>query len=119
MGFKSRNVVFVSQAELEVQLALEREEQAQRATMLEQERRDRELAMRIAQSEAELISEEGQTDASLRRWAAPASGHLRVTQRCRSDVSLTVTACFLLAVFCRSAESFSELPIWSSSARAM
>ncbi|XP_029688524.1 myosin VIb isoform X5 [Takifugu rubripes] len=72
------------QAELEVQLALEREEQAQRATMLEQERRDRELAMRIAQSEAELISEEGQTDASL-----------------------------------RSAESFSELPISSSSARAM
>lgn len=38
--------------------------------MLEQERRDRELAMRIAQSEAELISEEGQMDASLRRWAA-------------------------------------------------
>lgn len=69
MEFKSRNVVCVSQAELEVQLALEREEQAQRATMLEQERRDRELAMRIAQSEAELISEEGQTDASLRRWA--------------------------------------------------
>lgn len=38
--------------------------------MLEQERRDRELAMRIAQSEAELISEEGQMDAGLRRWAA-------------------------------------------------
>lgn len=37
--------------------------------MLEQERRDRELAMRIAQSEAELISEEGQMDAGLRRWA--------------------------------------------------
>lgn len=90
MEFKSRNVVFVSQAELEVQLALEREEQAQRATMLEQERRDRELAMRIAQSEAELISEEGQADASLRRWAAPASDHLWVTQRCRSDVSWSV-----------------------------
>lgn len=87
MEFKSRNV-FVCQAELEVQLALEREEQAQRATMLEQERRDRELAMRIAQSEAELISEEGQMDASLRRWAT--SDHLPVTQRCRSDVSLTV-----------------------------
>uniref|UniRef100_H3DIU6 Unconventional myosin-VI n=1 Tax=Tetraodon nigroviridis TaxID=99883 RepID=H3DIU6_TETNG len=56
----------VMQAELEVQLALEREEQAQRATMLEQERRDRELAMRIAQSEA-LISDEGQMDAGLRR----------------------------------------------------
>ncbi|KAM8834004.1 myosin VIb isoform 3-T3 [Synchiropus picturatus] len=57
----------VLQAELEVQLALEREEEAQRATILEQERRDRELAMRIAQSEAELISEEGQVDPSLRR----------------------------------------------------
>lgn len=56
------------QAELEIQLALEREEQAQRTTMLEQERRDRELAMRIAQSEAELITEEGQTDAGLRRY---------------------------------------------------
>uniref|UniRef100_A0A8C7ZH17 Unconventional myosin-VI n=1 Tax=Oryzias sinensis TaxID=183150 RepID=A0A8C7ZH17_9TELE len=50
------------QAELEIQLAVEREEQAQHAAMLEQERRDRELAMRIAQSEAELITEEGQSD---------------------------------------------------------
>ncbi|KAM3595479.1 uncharacterized protein V6R79_024107 [Siganus canaliculatus] len=57
----------VLQAELEIQLALEREEQAQRSTILEQERRDRELAMRIAQSEAELITEEGQMDAGLRR----------------------------------------------------
>lgn len=55
------------QAELEVQLALEREEQVQQATIVEQERRDRELAMRIAQSEAELITEEGQLDAALRR----------------------------------------------------
>lgn len=72
------------QAELEIQLALEREEQVQRSTMLEQERRDRELAMRIAQSEAELITEEGQMDPSL-----------------------------------RSDEPFSDLPISSSSARAM
>ncbi|KAF3701156.1 Unconventional myosin-VI Unconventional myosin-6 [Channa argus] len=57
----------VMQAELEIQLALEREEQVQRATVLEQERRDRELAMRIAHSEAELITDEGQVDASLRR----------------------------------------------------
>ncbi|XP_068582433.1 myosin VIb isoform X2 [Cebidichthys violaceus] len=57
----------VMQAELDVQLALEREEQVQRTTIVEQERRDRELAMRIAQSEAELITEEGQIDASLRR----------------------------------------------------
>ena len=56
------------QAELEVQLALEREEQAQRTAILEQERRDRELAMRIAQSEAELITEEGQMDTGLRRY---------------------------------------------------
>ncbi|XP_032356250.1 myosin VIb isoform X3 [Etheostoma spectabile] len=57
----------VIQAELEIQLAVEREEQVQRTTIVEQERRDRELAMRIAQSEAELITEEGQLDASLRR----------------------------------------------------
>ncbi|XP_074517776.1 myosin VIb isoform X2 [Sebastes fasciatus] len=57
----------VIQAGLEVQLAQEREEQVQRTTILEQERRDRELAMRIAQSEAELITEEGQLDPSLRR----------------------------------------------------
>uniref|UniRef100_A0A4W6FCC7 Unconventional myosin-VI n=1 Tax=Lates calcarifer TaxID=8187 RepID=A0A4W6FCC7_LATCA len=74
----------VIQAELEIQLALEREEQVQRTAILEQERRDRELAMRIAQSDAELITEEGQTDAGL-----------------------------------RSDEPFSDLPISSSSARAM
>uniref|UniRef100_A0A8D3BFG7 Unconventional myosin-VI n=1 Tax=Scophthalmus maximus TaxID=52904 RepID=A0A8D3BFG7_SCOMX len=56
----------VIQAELEVQLALEREEQVQRTAIVEQERRDRELAMRIAQSDAELITEEGQMDAGLR-----------------------------------------------------
>uniref|UniRef100_A0A672I4D5 Unconventional myosin-VI n=1 Tax=Salarias fasciatus TaxID=181472 RepID=A0A672I4D5_SALFA len=55
-------------AELELQLAVEREEQAQRAAVQEQERRDRELAMRIAQSEAELITEDGQMDAGLRRY---------------------------------------------------
>ncbi|XP_016140311.1 myosin VIb isoform X2 [Sinocyclocheilus grahami] len=59
----------VMQAELEMQLALEREEETQRQTMLEQERRDRELAMRIAQSEAELIPDEAQIDPSLRRGA--------------------------------------------------
>ncbi|XP_024862015.1 myosin VIb isoform X3 [Kryptolebias marmoratus] len=57
----------VIQAELEKQMALEREEEAQHAAVLEQERRDRELAMRIAQSDAELISEEGQGDPALRR----------------------------------------------------
>uniref|UniRef100_A0AAQ4S8T2 Unconventional myosin-VI n=1 Tax=Gasterosteus aculeatus aculeatus TaxID=481459 RepID=A0AAQ4S8T2_GASAC len=58
----------VIQAELDIQLALERSEQAKHTTVLEQERRDRELAMRIAQSEAELIAEDGQMDASLRRY---------------------------------------------------
>uniref|UniRef100_A0A8C2BMG6 Unconventional myosin-VI n=1 Tax=Cyprinus carpio TaxID=7962 RepID=A0A8C2BMG6_CYPCA len=55
----------VMQAEIEMQLALEREEETQRQTMLEQERRDRELAMRIAQSEAELIQDEAQMDPNL------------------------------------------------------
>ncbi|XP_018120971.1 unconventional myosin-VI isoform X2 [Xenopus laevis] len=53
------------QAEVEVQLAHEREEESQQQAVLEQERRDRELAMRIAQSEAELINEEG-PDSALR-----------------------------------------------------
>ncbi|KAM6973422.1 unconventional myosin-VI-like [Aplochiton taeniatus] len=57
----------ILQAELAIQLALEREEQAQRLAMLEQERRDRELAMRIAQNKTELITEEAQMDPSLRR----------------------------------------------------
>uniref|UniRef100_A0A8C7KDU8 Unconventional myosin-VI n=1 Tax=Oncorhynchus kisutch TaxID=8019 RepID=A0A8C7KDU8_ONCKI len=54
------------QAEMDVQLEAEREEEAVRQNILEQERRDRELAMRIAQSEAELIPEESQNDAGLR-----------------------------------------------------
>uniref|UniRef100_A0A674EGK4 Unconventional myosin-VI n=1 Tax=Salmo trutta TaxID=8032 RepID=A0A674EGK4_SALTR len=54
-------------AEMDVQLEAEREEEAVRQNILEQERRDRELAMRIAQSEAELIPEESQNDAGLRR----------------------------------------------------
>uniref|UniRef100_A0A8C4J4X6 Unconventional myosin-VI n=1 Tax=Dromaius novaehollandiae TaxID=8790 RepID=A0A8C4J4X6_DRONO len=55
------------QAEIEAQLAREREEETQHQAVLEQERRDRELAMRIAQSEAELISDEAQPDLGLRR----------------------------------------------------
>ncbi|GAA6098450.1 myosin VIa isoform X1 [Tachysurus ichikawai] len=43
---------------MELQLQAEQEEQASRQTILEQERRDRELALRIAQSEAELIPED-------------------------------------------------------------
>ncbi|XP_060061396.1 unconventional myosin-VI isoform X3 [Erinaceus europaeus] len=54
------------QAEVEEQLARQREEESQQQAVLEQERRDRELALRIAQSEAELISDEAQTDPALR-----------------------------------------------------
>uniref|UniRef100_A0A663E309 Unconventional myosin-VI n=1 Tax=Aquila chrysaetos chrysaetos TaxID=223781 RepID=A0A663E309_AQUCH len=56
------------QAEIEAQLAREREEETQHQAVLEQERRDHELAMRIAQSEAELISDEAQLDLGLRRY---------------------------------------------------
>ncbi|XP_060061398.1 unconventional myosin-VI isoform X5 [Erinaceus europaeus] len=58
------------QAEVEEQLARQREEESQQQAVLEQERRDRELALRIAQSEAELISDEAQTDPALRRGPA-------------------------------------------------
>ncbi|XP_029800705.1 unconventional myosin-VI isoform X1 [Suricata suricatta] len=58
------------QAEVEEQLARQREEESQQQAVLEQERRDRELALRIAQSEAELISDEAQGDAALRRGPA-------------------------------------------------
>ncbi|KAF3831713.1 hypothetical protein GH733_000525 [Mirounga leonina] len=55
------------QAEVEEQLARQREEECQQQAVLEQERRDRELALRIARSEAELISDEAQADLALRR----------------------------------------------------
>nr|XP_027784019.1 unconventional myosin-VI isoform X1 [Marmota flaviventris] len=54
------------QAEVEEQLARQREEESQQQAVLEQERRDRELALRIAQSESELISDEAQGDQALR-----------------------------------------------------
>uniref|UniRef100_A0A8D2B0L3 Unconventional myosin-VI n=1 Tax=Sciurus vulgaris TaxID=55149 RepID=A0A8D2B0L3_SCIVU len=58
------------QAEVEEQLARQREEESQQQAVLEQERRDRELALRIAQSESELISDEAQGDLALRRGPA-------------------------------------------------
>ncbi|RXN01394.1 hypothetical protein EOD39_6953 [Acipenser ruthenus] len=61
-------MLFPGQAELEMQLAAEREEETRRQAVLEQERRDRELAMRIAQSESELITEETQPDPALRSY---------------------------------------------------
>lgn len=77
-----------TQVELDIQLALEREEEVQRQAVLEQERRDRELAMRIAQSEAELIQDESQMDLSLRRYThtiyssllKSVSGNVRATK---------------------------------------
>uniref|UniRef100_A0A8C5LC46 Unconventional myosin-VI n=1 Tax=Jaculus jaculus TaxID=51337 RepID=A0A8C5LC46_JACJA len=55
------------QAEVEEQLAKQRQEESQQQAVLEQERRDRELALRIVQSESELISDEAQGDLALRR----------------------------------------------------
>lgn len=58
------------QAEVEAQLARQREEESQQQAVLAQECRDRELALRIAQSESELISDEAQGDTALRRGPA-------------------------------------------------
>uniref|UniRef100_A0A8C6GN65 Unconventional myosin-VI n=1 Tax=Mus spicilegus TaxID=10103 RepID=A0A8C6GN65_MUSSI len=54
------------QAEVEAQLARQREEESQQQAVLAQECRDRELALRIAQNESELISDEAQGDMALR-----------------------------------------------------
>lgn len=59
------------QEEMELQLQAEREQEAGQQAVLEQERRDRELALRIAQSEAELIPEEMPVEAGLRSVAPP------------------------------------------------
>ncbi|XP_013930934.1 PREDICTED: unconventional myosin-VI-like [Thamnophis sirtalis] len=56
------------QVEVEAQLAREREEASQQQAIFEQERRDHELALRIARSESELINDEAQVDPSLRRF---------------------------------------------------
>jgi myosin-6 len=58
----------VLQAEVEAQLARQREEESQQQAVLAQECRDRELALRIAQNESELISDEAQGDMALRRY---------------------------------------------------
>uniref|UniRef100_A0A8C0KFR6 Unconventional myosin-VI n=1 Tax=Canis lupus dingo TaxID=286419 RepID=A0A8C0KFR6_CANLU len=66
------------QAEVEEQLARQREEESQQQAVLEQERRDRELALRIAQSEAELITDEA---------LVPCAGHLAPLTPTSSDAS--------------------------------
>lgn len=58
----------VCQAELELQITADREEDALKQTLLEQERRDRELAMRIARSESDLIADEAPMDTGIKRW---------------------------------------------------
>ncbi|XP_027296904.1 unconventional myosin-VI isoform X2 [Cricetulus griseus] len=58
------------QAEVEAQLARQREEESQQQAVLAQECRDRELALRIAQNESDLISDEAQSDLALRRGPA-------------------------------------------------
>ncbi|XP_068407748.1 unconventional myosin-VI isoform X1 [Eschrichtius robustus] len=63
------------QAEVEAQLARQREEESQQQAVLEQERRDRELALRIAQSESELISDEAQVDPALRSYFSSLDSH--------------------------------------------
>ncbi|MCI4395794.1 hypothetical protein PGIGA_G00196110 [Pangasianodon gigas] len=74
------------QEEMERQLQAEREEEAARQAVLEQERRDRELALRIAQSEAELIPEDtgdsglrsnGSVPSSPERATVPAPQNLK------------------------------------------
>ncbi|ERE74548.1 myosin-VI-like protein [Cricetulus griseus] len=57
-------------AEVEAQLARQREEESQQQAVLAQECRDRELALRIAQNESDLISDEAQSDLALRRGPA-------------------------------------------------
>uniref|UniRef100_A0A671SSW3 Unconventional myosin-VI n=1 Tax=Sinocyclocheilus anshuiensis TaxID=1608454 RepID=A0A671SSW3_9TELE len=57
--------------EMELQLQAEREQETARQPVLEQERRDRELALRIARSEAELIPEETPVEVGLRRYLCP------------------------------------------------
>ncbi|XP_058611322.1 myosin VIa isoform X6 [Onychostoma macrolepis] len=66
------------QEEMELQLQAEREQEAGQQAVLEQERRDRELALRIAQSEAELIPEETPVDAGLRRSPQVAATNAQV-----------------------------------------
>ncbi|XP_061430658.1 LOW QUALITY PROTEIN: unconventional myosin-VI-like [Lethenteron reissneri] len=55
------------QEEVQAEMLVHKEEAARTQTIVEQERRDRELAMRIAQSDAELIPDDNAGDNSLKR----------------------------------------------------
>ncbi|KAL7872353.1 hypothetical protein SRHO_G00073360 [Serrasalmus rhombeus] len=74
------------QEEMERQLEAEREEETARQAVLEQERRDRELALRIAQSEAELIPEEA-GDAGLRSNGSVPSSPERAMEEMAKEMS--------------------------------
>lgn len=67
---------------MELQLEAEREQETARQAVLEQERRDRELALRIAQSEAELIPEETPVEAGLRRYLHPSECRFQLSRKC-------------------------------------
>ncbi|XP_078700157.1 unconventional myosin-VI-like isoform X6 [Branchiostoma floridae x Branchiostoma belcheri] len=62
------------QKEIEEQLAKEAEEEAKNQAILEQERRDRELAMRLAEDEGQEIVEEPQEAPQLKRAVATKQG---------------------------------------------
>ncbi|XP_066283069.1 unconventional myosin-VI-like isoform X6 [Branchiostoma lanceolatum] len=62
------------QKEIEEQLAKEAEEEAKNQAILEQERRDRELAMRLAEDEGQEIVEEPQEAPQLKRSVATKQG---------------------------------------------
>ncbi|XP_033979704.1 unconventional myosin-VI-like isoform X3 [Trematomus bernacchii] len=76
------------QEEMEQQLLLERDEEASRQTVLEQERRDRELALRIAHSEAELIEEN--TDLRSNGSSVPSSPERAASAGATALKSLTI-----------------------------
>uniref|UniRef100_A0A8C2PW86 Unconventional myosin-VI n=1 Tax=Cyprinus carpio TaxID=7962 RepID=A0A8C2PW86_CYPCA len=80
------------QEEMELQLQAEREQDTARQAMLEQERRDRELALRIAQSEAELIPEETPVEAGPRRYLHPSERRCQLPSKWHTFRAPQVTA---------------------------
>lgn len=75
---------------MELQLEAEREQETARQAVLEQERRDRELALRIAQSEAELIPEETPVEAGLRRYLHLSECHFQISRKCIPSQNLYI-----------------------------
>uniref|UniRef100_A0A8C1U3L2 Unconventional myosin-VI n=1 Tax=Cyprinus carpio TaxID=7962 RepID=A0A8C1U3L2_CYPCA len=88
------------QEEMELQLQAEREQDTARQAMLEQERRDRELALRIAQSEAELIPEETPVEAGPRRYLHPSERRCQLPSKWHT-FRLTIHGDIELLAACR------------------